>query len=826
MTAPRTFARALALAACAAVVSVSDAALAQAAPAAQPAKTPTAQAAPADAGGLEEIIITARKREESLQDAPIQVDAISKERIEQIDATSLEKIASISPQLFVARTSNGSGAQITMRGIGSSSTSIGLEQSVAVVLDGVYFGQGRVLNEGMFDLQQVEILKGPQALFFGKNATAGAISLTTAKPTKELEAIARTYYEFEAQEVRLEGIVSGPLTDAIGGRLAFRWGKQYDSLFHNTGVARSWNTLDVATATPGVDTAPPDHLTAPGVEEILARGTLEFDPTDALKATLTASYTSNQADNSGANYVVYNCPGGFSQRNGTPCRDSFNFSQNRFPLAARTLPFARNDGSLYNDYKSYSITANVQYEIGKFTLTSVSNWQHNDDSWACDCDFQSDTQAGGAVYATELSTWRAASEEIRLLSDFDKLRVGGFDVGVNFMVGFLFQDTDRRFDQWFGFLGLVNSAAPRSDYYAASVTKHGSTKGQTYSPFAQLLVELPFDIELAAGVRYTHETKDSFFVHPYLNPGVAALWRQGQPLSANQKFHNWSPEATLTWHATPDLTIYAAYKTAYKSGGFSISGLYSAAGNIDDFLFSPETAEGGEIGVKSTLLDGQARLNGTAYWYRFDDLQVDFFNAPVFAFTTLNAGKARTRGIELEGEFAPSFLAGLTLRTSAAFNDAKYLDFIAPGWGGQTAGQGCNLIVPGTVATPGQDISGRPTTVAPKWSTSYGVAYEGELAGLRWGTALDGVWSDDYLASTIANPHTQRGAYATLNLTAHVGSADGMWDVALIAKNLTNEVIVNGGGDAPNTPTTGAFADQLGLVSNPRTVALQLTFKY
>ena len=812
---------------CALLVAALCASSTVAAPArAQDAPAAPAAAAPQGEAGLEEIIITARKREESLQDAPIQVDALSKDQIDALDATSLEKIASISPQLFVARTSNGSGAQITMRGIGSSSTSIGLEQSVAVVLDGVYFGQGRVLNEGMFDLQQVEILKGPQALFFGKNATAGVISLTTAKPTDEFEAIARTYYEFEAQELRLEGIVSGPLTDTLGGRLAIRWGEQYGSLFGNTAVAQDWTTFDVATATVTPDIAPPDRADRPGVQELLLRGTLEFAPIEALSATLTAAYTSNEADNSSANYIIYRCPGGVSQRNGTPCRDAFRVSQNRFPQAARALPFARSDGGLYNDYESFSITANIELELGAFTLTSVSNWQENDNSWACDCDFQSDAAAGGAVYATELSTWRAVSEEIRLLSDFEPLQLGSFELGVNFMAGFLFQDTDRDFDQWFGFLGLVNSAAPRSDFVPASVTKTGFTKGQTYSPFAQVLFELPGNIEAAAGVRYTSEEKESFFLHPYLNPGVAALWREGQPLNAKQDFDDWSPEVTVTWRPTEDLTLYAAYKTAYKSGGFSISGLFSAAGNIDDFLFAPETAKGGEIGVKSTLLDGQARLNGTFYWYRFDDLQVDFFNAPVFAFTTLNAGKARTRGFELDGEFAPSFLAGFSLRSSVAYNDAEYRDFVAPCWGGQTPLQGCNLIVPGTAATPGQDISGQPTTVAPEWSASYGVAYEGEAGMLRYGAALEGLYSGDYLASTIASPVTARDSYATLNLSAHVGTADGMWDLALIARNLTNEVIVNGGGDAPNTPTTGAFADQIGLVSNPRTVALQLTFKY
>lgn len=124
-------------------------------------------------GGLEEVVVTARKREESAQDVPVIVQALSAEQIRAMDLTSMEKLASTTPNFNIGRASNGSGAQITMRGIGSSSTSIGIEQSVAVIVDGAYYGQGRVINEGFFDLAQVELMKGPQALFFGKNATGG-----------------------------------------------------------------------------------------------------------------------------------------------------------------------------------------------------------------------------------------------------------------------------------------------------------------------------------------------------------------------------------------------------------------------------------------------------------------------------------------------------------------------------------------------------------------------------------------------------------------------------------------------------------------------------
>lgn len=117
------------------------------------------------------------------------------------DLSSLEKVAAVTPQFTIGRAPNGSGAHLSIRGLGSNSSSIGIEQSVAVVVDSVYYGQGRIINEGLFDLGRIEILKGPQALFFGKNATAGVVSVTTADPGKQGEVIVRGGYEFNAQQI-------------------------------------------------------------------------------------------------------------------------------------------------------------------------------------------------------------------------------------------------------------------------------------------------------------------------------------------------------------------------------------------------------------------------------------------------------------------------------------------------------------------------------------------------------------------------------------------------------------------------------------------------
>jgi outer membrane receptor protein involved in Fe transport len=178
--------------------------------------------------------VTARKRVESAQSVPVAVTAISAQTLVQRDITSIEKIAAATPSLTVGHASNGSAAQVALRGIGSSSTSIGIEQSVATVVDGVYYGQGRVLEEGFFDLAGVEVLKGPQVLFFGKNATAGVISIKTADPTPTWQFRTKASYEFKAQQAQLEGVASGPLTDDLGLRVAVRgtkaWGGYYDNV--------------------------------------------------------------------------------------------------------------------------------------------------------------------------------------------------------------------------------------------------------------------------------------------------------------------------------------------------------------------------------------------------------------------------------------------------------------------------------------------------------------------------------------------------------------------------------------------------------------------
>lgn len=820
-------------------LALTTAAIAQdTAPPAEAAPTPqtapdTSSPRPAlqEQGGLQDIIVTARKREENVQSVPVAVTAIPAQIIERQDLTSLEKIAARTPSFTVGRASNGSGAQLTMRGIGSSSTSIGIEQSVATVVDGVYYGQGRVINEGFFDLGRIEILKGPQALFFGKNATAGVISITTADPTSKPEFMAKAAYEFESQQIQGEAIASGPITDRLGIRIAVRGSKMFDGYFRNEASPVPYNTLDIATGAVNPHTAQPAARNEPGEKELLGRITVKWEPVDRFTATFKLSGDYNKVNNNSWNYVDFHCASGHSFLNPAyTCQRDFVTHQNNIPSdIAPNFPFAKSDGQLYNRYKSYAATANLVYTLPTVTLTSVTNYQWNNNRWACACDFQSSPTG---TWATENSTWHAFSSELRALTTFDG--------PINLMIGGLYQKTKRSFAQYIMFAGLEDSTQSPQDRYLAT-TKSSFTNGETKALFGQVTWKIIPTVELAGGVRYTHETKDSFFTQPYNNAALTSIFRPENAadglgiVTANQVFKDWSPEVTLTWKPIEGILVYGAYKTAYKSGGFSNGGINSAFSTnpFDDLTFDPEKARGFEGGIKTTLFDRQLRLNLSAYTYKYRNLQVDFFNSPIFAFQTLTAD-ARTKGIEAEFEYAPRALPGLDLHGSINYNRARYTNFpVAPCYAGETPSEGCDLEFNAAIgAFTRQNLSGKPLSVAPAWTGTLGASYDMPVGNsYTFGVSADARYSDHYLASGFGNPDSRQGSYVSLDASIRFGREDERWQVALIGKNLTNRFYVTGVVDGPSTGSgtgtaAGVHADQLGFANLPRTIQLQITTKF
>ena len=225
----------------------------------------------------------------------------------------------------------------------------------------------------------------------------------------------------------------------------------------------------------------------------------------------------------------------------------------------------------------------------------------------------------------------------------------------------------------------------------------------------------------------------------------------------------------------------------------------------------------------------QLRLNLGLYTYGYSDLQVDFFNSPIFAFQTLTAD-ARTKGVEVEFEYAPRSFDGLNLHGSINYNRARYTRFPdAPCYAGQSQAEGCNVAVGAAFR---QNLKGQPLSVAPEWTGTLGASYDKPMAnGLMLGLSADARYSDSYLASGFGALDSKQSSYVTIDASIRIGAEDEKWQVALVGKNLTNRLYVTGAVDGPSTGgasggLTSAHADQLGFGTLPRTVMVQVSTKF
>ena len=791
------------------------------------AATTSASSTP-ETGGIQDIVVTARKRSENVQSIPVSIRAVDAAMIARQDITGLEKLAAKAPELIIARSSNGSGASLTIRGVGSNFSSVGVEQSVAVVVDGAYYGHGRTIDEGFFDLARVEVLKGPQALFFGKNATAGVVSITTADPGNSFEGMARVGYEFRSKSLYGEFIASGPVTPTLGIRLALRGSNMFGGYTRNLATNAFYNTLDVATGATAALLATPADRDQPGTKDLIGRLTLKWAPSDSLTDTLKVSGTHSRGGASGWSTIL-GCAGPRGQRNpNLVCGAKFTTYFNNLPIEYKGATGIK-DNKLYSDYDSFAINNTFNYKLSDdVTFTTVTNYNKN--KVRCLQDYGQQSDAG--VWAAINSDFEAFSNESRILTSFDG--------PVNIMIGTYYQTTEREHDEFVNFIGLINSAAAPSDKYLA-FTKFSHTHGETISGFGQAIWKVVPNLEFAGGVRYIHETKRSRFFQPYVNPALVGLFtpQTNDPattLRVNQTFDNWSPEATLTWRPNPNVTVYAAYKTGYKSGGFSNSGILSPADPRGDGMqFGPESAKGFEGGVKTTLFDRQLRFNLGVYTYTYSGLQVDYFDPISIRYITRNAGSSRTRGAELELEYVPRAVSGLTLRSTLNYNRSRYVNFLAPCWQGQSIGQGCVLQpLPGQTGNQLlQELGGVATANAPRWVGSAGAEYDVPVSGdMQLGLSADWRFSSSYNSSAFNSPNGVQNAYSTLDASVRLRSEKGGWEFAVIGKNLTNIQYktgvfdITGTGSGTGTAAGGKQSDTFLLTQLPRTVQAQVTYRF
>lgn len=755
---------------------------------------------------IEEITVTARKREESMQDVPVAIQAFSTEQIELYGARDLSEIGDLATQVSIYPGGSGNGANLVIRGYGSTSLDPGIESSVGVNIDGVQTDRGHVVRQAFFDLDSVQILKGPQTLFFGKNSPAGVIAATSALPEDEFGIKIQVGYEFEADEKIIEGMITGPLSDTLSARLAFKF-MDNDGWLENTAAFIENSNGEVNAAEPFDFPGAASDLGAE--ENRAARLTLDWSPTDSFNAVWRILIT--DLDSVGFQTQESNsCSGAFPITNGIvdqsgDCRLNGKTSHGALPpeIAAK-YSIDIGNGEPFALYESVLSSLQLSWTPGEWELTSVTGFYDYDYERWDNFDGTTFIQLMG-IQVEDQTTW---SQEFRAYSTFDR--------PFNFMIGAYYETFERNSDN----AGKIAALGPDPVTGYLNTWEGISTiDSDSYSFFGQVIWDVSDTLELTAGLRFTKDDKEAsqqnVYTHFVFGPLLGILQPVGSVLISDFDDTNVSPEVTIAYRPTSNMTVYAAYRTGYKSGGFSTNTVLSSSSTGESLTFDPEDAEGGEIGIKSTLLDGRLRLNVTAYFYQFDDLQISIFDAPTVSFSVANAADAETKGIELDAELWVA--SGFSLNAQLGFNQGEYNDFKnAPCIGGQTEAAGC---VDGV-----QDLSGEDLTRAPELTGAVGFSFERALSN-DWSIQLasKAIYTDDYQTNTNNNPLSIQDSFWRINARVSVFSSDGKWNFSLIGRNLNNEWYQGAQADKPGGATS---ADLFGNVVRARQISLRTTYQF
>lgn len=767
----------------------------------------TAETAPED----RVIIVQARRQNETLQEVPVTVTAIGGETLTRYNVDQVADITSRVPTLNVQVGGSGSGGQLSLRGVGSSNISAAFDSAVALEYDGVVVSSMRLVQAGFFDVEQIDVLRGPQSLFFGKSATAGVLSLRSANPTSDWEVGMRASYEFEEKGYLLSGYISGPISDTLGVRVAAQFNDIEEFMLAQAG-------------TPAVNQER-------GLTDLIVRTTLDWQPSDRFSANLKVQYTKNENDGAfgtveigcGRNGIadpVFLLQGGLQIPPGYDCdtNDQRYFFMDAAPQLAPGVPTpspaAGRNGVPFGETELWF--GRLQFDLDlsdTLKLTSVTGLLNMD---AIDFDCYSYGGVfpggipGGAGCSDPINKLEQYTQELRLTSDFD----GAF----NFMLGAFYEDRTFIFDTAQQGVNISFVGRDPVTGFTYDWDKVHTTKTEALSFFGSAMIELTDKLELSGGVRWTDEKKVQTIAVPYVHTFLQgpAFVRPGffsGPI--NFKDDNISPEVTLKYQANDDLNFFASYKTGFKSGGIDNSALPSNSlsqaaltGDFSALIFQSEKAEGGEVGFKSQWAGRSFTLNATAYYYVFTDLQVQNFNAQTIQFITSNAGELTTKGVDLEARWNTP-VTGLDLSANLSWLDTEYTaDFFQPG------GQG------GVI-----NLKGRRGSQAPKWAGNIAVDWAVPLSDtLELFLSGNANYNDGYITDETSLNDFVQPSFWTLDTNVSIGHPDGNWKLSLIATNLTDEIFVITSGGRPFLSPTG---DDLVLTQNRgRQVFAEISFKF
>ena len=709
---------------------------------APPGDAPGPQQSPAPADEVPgEIIVTAQKRAQRLQDVPVAVSVVSGAALDAQGGVNLENAQYLVPTLTFRKSGTSINQSLFLRGVGTSTFSIAGEPSVSTVLDGVVYSRAGEAFADLVDIERIEVLRGPQGTLFGKNASAGVVNIVSRRPSREFGGFAEAGYF----------LGEGTVGDEYRARLALNVPLGEDVRTRVTGFYSEWDgnirneTLD---------------RTVNGFKRYGVRGILVADVTPDVQVTLIGDWRRAKDD----------C-----------CAEVIGTPPNN--LTAGVLPEPRGDRMrrirqnlvTRTDEESYGFSAQVDASIGEHTATSITSYRKYENDETRDGDFLPQAFAGfNELHDFGPQTGETVTQELRLTSPGNRRLeyvIGGFFSRAESERAFTRNDIvctatpARAVLTPCGAAGVNPATRPTATAEFGSVFNNLAVFGQgTFSITEQL--------RLIAGLRYTHDELDVNHrrVTTLAGPGIQPSFG---PFIADTSKDNLSGRAGIQFEFSRASTAYATYARGYKGPAYNIFFNLTAVGTN---VINAETADSFEVGLKNTLLDGRLVVNLAGYYAKYKNFQANNLDVAAGVVVTrfTNAGDVSTRGAELDLIFQP--VADLNLSGGLAYTDAQVDEFLVPPGGDPMA------VMPSGTALP----------YASKLKATFGADYRFRFGGpVDLAVGAQGSYQSKQFSLLEANAAVREAAlideYALVDLSAAIVDPNDMFRLTFQVRNLLDK---------------------------------------
>jgi outer membrane receptor protein involved in Fe transport len=723
---------------------------------------------------IEDILVITQKREQRLQDVPVSVSTLSTKEIRDAGIHDFFHVAELVPSLQVFQNSGPINTSFRIRRIGNEANIPNFEPAVGLFIDEAYRARSGVGIADLFDIDRIEVLRGPQSTLYGKNTTAGLIHVITRKPSDEFELFGElTGGRIEGAETadmtRIEGAVSGPITPTLAGRLS---GAYFD---HDPLMTNLLNG---------------DH--SQDMTRNAVRGQLLVTPHEDLEARLIVGRFEVDSARSGDPEIDEGVAvTAINEAFGVSCpandNDDRKFCANRAGIV---------------DLEANNVTLNIRYSANHLTLTSITGYE----DYETTRDFDADQLNIDLVDVFDRQSSESLTQELRFASPADGI--------TSWLAGIYYYRNDfERGDSTIP-TAILGLAAPLVQFptgipfgepgdsgffYSETETTHLSIFGNLEWRFREKLA-------LAIGARWLEEEKDTRIANAADHSRPTLITLALSPPSANTELSrdtdDWTWQLSGWYQWSPDLMTYVSASKGFKSGGFN-----AGFGNTpaEDREFDDESVISYEIGAKTTMLDGRIRLNAALFSAEYDDYQSAGFVG--LRFVVNNAEEVNVSGFE--ADLNAQLTDGLSARIGVSYADAEYDTY---------SGGSCHFgRVPDNVDGSACILSGSQLPLAPEWITSTSLQYVLPVAIGDVYTRLDWTWVDDYFTNATLDPRHQQDSYSLVNLRG--GLRFGALDLSLWFHNVGDETWVLQDGATNLFPGDPAFGRFLG---SPRSYGLTL----